>query len=66
MEGWWGISICSYETDARHVNSQTKQLILRFAFRKPKILRFVQSSTLKLFLVSEDKKSFLVVSAWGM
>lgn len=58
MEGWWGIAICSYESDACHVNSQPKQLILRFAFMKLKILNFVQSSALNLFLVSEDNKSF--------
>lgn len=58
MEGWWGIAICSYESDACHVNSQPKQLILRFAFMKLKILYFVQSSALNLFLVSEDNKSF--------
>lgn len=70
MEGWWGIAVCSYESDACHVNSQPKQLILRFAFMKLKILYFVQSSALNLFLVSEDNKSFCLiclgdVDSWG-
>lgn len=58
MEGWWGIAVCSSEADACHVNSHPKQLILRFALMKVKILCFVQSSSWNLFLVSKDNKSF--------
>lgn len=65
MEGWWGIAICSSETDACHANSQPKQLILRFAVMKLKILCFVQSSALNLFLVSDGNKSFCLCLPGG-